>query len=139
MSDCIFCKIVRGEVPCAKLYEDDDVLAFMDIGPVIKGHALVIPKAHHDPITNVPPALLGKVMAVVQKIAQAQLDGLGADGVNVHQTNGAAAGQVVWHVHVHVIPRFNHDGHSWNWRATKYETLDEMTALAEKLRAALPA
>lgn len=139
MSDCIFCKIVRGELPCAKLYEDDDVLAFMDIGPVIKGHALVIPKAHHDPITNVPLALLGKVMAAVQKIAQAQLDGLGADGVNVHQTNGAAAGQVVWHVHFHVIPRFNHDGHSWNWRATKYETMDEMTALAEKLRAALPA
>lgn len=139
MSDCIFCRIVRGELPSEKLYEDGEVLAFMDIGPIIKGHALVIPKAHYDPLTAMPPDLLGKVMVVVQRIAKAQFSGLRADGVNVHQTNGAAAGQVVPHVHFHVIPRFLSDGHSWNWRAGKYEQRDEMKALADKIRTALPA
>lgn len=139
MSDCIFCRIVRGEIPSTKLYEDDEVLAFMDIGPIIKGHALVIPRQHFDPLTSAPPALLGRVMAVVQKIAQAHYDGLKADGVNVHQTNGAAAGQVVPHIHFHVIPRFNGDGHSWNWRAKKYDSLEEMKQMADRIRAALPA
>ncbi|MCZ7592229.1 MAG: HIT family protein [Kiritimatiellae bacterium] len=138
MSNCIFCKIVRGELPCEKLYEDDSVLAFMDIGPIVKGHALVIPKAHHDPLTDVPTELLGKIMTVVQRIARAQRDGLGADGVNIHQANGKAAGQEVWHTHFHVIPRFANDGHSWNWRAQKYEQREEMQALAGKIRGALP-
>jgi histidine triad (HIT) family protein len=138
MSDCIFCRIVRGELPCEKLYEDDQVLAFMDIGPIIKGHALVIPKAHYDPITAMPADLLGRVIAVVQRIARAQFDGLRADGVNVHQTNGAAAGQVVPHVHFHVIPRFHTDGHSWNWRAGKYADPGEMRTLAAQIRARIP-
>lgn len=137
MSACIFCRIVRGEIPCTRLYEDDEVLAFMDIGPIVKGHALVIPKQHVDPLTAAPPALLGKVIAVVQKIAQAQVDGLQADGVNVHQANGAAAGQVVPHVHFHVIPRFTGDGHSWNWRAGSYGGVAEMQVLADRIRAAL--
>ncbi len=139
MNDCIFCKIVRGELPSAKVYEDADVLAFLDIGPIVKGHTLVIPKAHHDPLPAVPPALLAKVMAVVQWVAQAQLDGLSADGVNIHQSNGAVAGQIVPHVHFHVVPRFANDGHSWNWRAGSYSQPAEMSALAEKLRAAIPA
>ena len=113
--DCIFCRIVAGSLPCVRLCEDGDVLAFMDIGPIVKGHALVIPKAHRDPITDLSPDLLGRVMAMVQRVAAAQRRGLKADGVNVHQANGAAAGQVVPHVHVHVIPRFNGDGHRWNW------------------------
>lgn len=131
---CIFCKIVRGELPSTKLYEDGDVLAFMDIGPIVKGHALVIPKQHVDPVTAVPPALLSKVMTVVQKLVQAQFKGLKADGVNVHQSNGAAAGQVVPHVHFHVIPRFATDGHKWNWAAKKYDSIDEMKTLADSIR-----
>lgn len=138
MSDCIFCKIVRGELPAEKIYEDDQVLAFMDIGPIIKGHALVIPKSHYDPITAVPPALLGRIMAVVQQVARAHFDGLKADGVNIHQTNGAAAGQVVPHVHFHVIPRYASDGHSWNWRAGSYADRAEMKATADRLRGAWP-
>ena len=134
---CIFCRLVRGEIPSARIYEDEHVLAFLDIGPIIKGHTLVIPKAHHDPLTALPADLLARVMQVVQRVAAAQLSGLGADGVNVHQSNGAAAGQVVPHVHFHVIPRFADDGHRWNWAARKYDSPDEMKALAGRLAAAL--
>lgn len=134
---CIFCKIVRGEIPATRLYEDEAVLAFMDIGPIVKGHALVIPKQHHDPITAMPADLLARCIAVVQRLARAQVSALKADGVNVHQANGAAAGQVVPHVHFHVIPRFRGDGHSWNWRAGSYENRDEMQRLADLLRGAL--
>lgn len=134
---CVFCKIVRGELPCAKVYEDDAVLAFMDIAPIIKGHALVIPKLHVERIMDVPADILARVMTVVQRVARAQVDGLHADGVNLHQTNGAVAGQTVPHVHVHVIPRFEGDGHSWNWRAGAYANREEMAALAARLRQAL--
>ncbi len=138
MSDnCIFCKIVRGELPSTKLYEDAQVLAFMDIGPIVKGHVLVIPKQHFDPLTATPPDLLAKVMTVVQKVVKAQMNGLKADGVNVHQSNGAVAGQVVPHVHFHVIPRFATDGHKWNWSAKKYESMDEMKKLAETIKSEL--
>jgi len=137
MSDCIFCKIVAGELPCTKLYEDDDVLSFMDIGPVVKGHALVIPKKHYDPITGTPTEVLHKLITVVQKIAQAQYDGLKADGVNVAQANGDVAGQVVPHIHFHVIPRFYDDAHSWTWKAAKYDTDEEMQAKADKIKSGL--
>lgn len=133
MTDCIFCKIVAGEIPASKVYEDDDILAFMDIGPIVKGHTLVIPKAHHDPITAIPQDLLAKVVAIVQKTVQAQYSGLAAEGVNVHQCNGSAAGQVVPHLHFHVIPRYSDDGHSWNWQPKQYENQEEMENLATKI------
>ena len=115
--NCIFCKIVAGQIPSIKLYEDADVLAFMDIGPIVKGHALVIPKAHYNPLAATPDGVLAKVIAVVRRIAQAQMEGLGADGVNVHQANGAAAGQVVPHVHFHVVPRIGCDPVQPVWRS----------------------
>jgi histidine triad (HIT) family protein len=136
-ADCIFCKIVAGEIPSTRVYEDDATIAFMDIGPVVKGHTLVIPKKHYDPLTQTPPDVLARLIAVVQKIARAQLDGLRADGINVLQANGAAAGQVVPHIHFHVVPRFKTDGHHWNWAAKKYDHLDEMKGLAEKIRSAI--
>lgn len=137
MNNCIFCRIVRGELPSEKLYEDNDVLAFMDIGPLVKGHALVIPKAHFDPLTAVPTPLLGRLMSVVQRVARGMVNGLHAEGYNVHQSNGACAGQVVPHVHFHVVPRFAGDGHSWNWKPKGYES-GEMSALAAKIRESLP-
>ena len=135
--DCGFCKIVAGKIPSTKIYEDDAVLAVMDIGPIVKGHVLVIPKAHHDPLTQVPAPLLARVIKVVQRVAAAQLAGLRADGVNVHQANGGAAGQVVPHVHFHVIPRFHSDGHRWNWKAQAYADMAEASALADRIREAL--
>ncbi len=134
---CVFCKIVAGKIPSTKVYEDDAVLAFIDIGPIVKGHVLVIPKEHFDPLTRVPAALLGRIMEVVQRIAAAQMGGLRADGVNIFQANGAAAGQVVPHVHFHVIPRFNDDGHRWNWTSTTYATPEESAAIAGRIRGAL--
>ena len=119
-TDCIFCKISAGALPCSKVYEDELSIAFMDIGPIIKGHTLVIPRAHHDPITDTPDDVLKHLICVVRTIARALTDGLGAEGVNVTQANGVSAGQVVPHIHFHVIPRFSDDGHSWNWAAISY-------------------
>ena len=138
MNDCLFCKIVAGQIPSIRLYEDDHVLAFMDIGPIVKGHALVIHKTHHHSLATTPDEVLAQVIAVVRRIAQAQQEGLGADGVNIHQANGAAAGQVVPHLHFHVIPRFKHDGHDWNWTSHPYADLSEAVALADRIKAALP-
>ena len=132
--DCIFCKIVKGEIPATKVYEDNEFLAFMDIGPIIKGHTLVIPKEHYDSITATPADVLGKLIKLVQRIAGAQMNGLNADGVNIMQNNGKAAGQDVPHIHFHVIPRFEGDGHKWNWDAKSYESTEEMNVYAAIIR-----
>ena len=136
-SDCIFCKIVAGQIPSTKVYEDNDVLAFMDIGPIIKGHVLVIPKKHYDPVTETPDAVLQHLIVVVKKIAAAQRKALKTDGCNIIQNNGRVSGQAVPHLHFHVIPRFEGDGHTWNWAAKKYEQMQEMKALAEAIASAL--
>jgi histidine triad (HIT) family protein len=134
VSDCIFCRIVAKEIPATIIHEDDDVLVFMDIGPIIKGHALVISKQHYDPVTETPDAVLAKLHIMAKRVAAAQMNGLGADGVNIMQNNGAAAGQEVPHIHLHVIPRFIGDGHHWNWNPTTYDDFDEVAELAEKMR-----
>ncbi len=105
----VFCKIVNGEIPCYKLYEDDDVLAFLDISQVTKGHALVIPKKHYDNFLSVPHEIMHKVMDVAQRIGQVDVKILGAQGVNILTNCYEAAGQSVPHFHVHVIPRYETD------------------------------
>ena len=109
MENCVFCKIVKGEIPCYKVYEDSDVLAFLDISPVTKGHTIVIPKEHFESLLYCPKDLLGKVMSVAQKIAQASITSLGAKGVNLVNNTNPIAGQTVMHFHVHVIPRYSDD------------------------------
>jgi histidine triad (HIT) family protein len=101
----IFAKILRGELPCYKIYEDDKALAFLDIMPRASGHALVLPKASARNILDVAPDDLAHVMKVAQKIAKASVEVFGADGVTIQQFNESAGGQVVFHLHVHVIPR----------------------------------
>lgn len=135
MQDCIFCKIVAGEIPSCKVYEDEHTIAFMDIGPLVKGHTLVIPKQHCDPLTAASPDILAACMQSVQRVMQALQKALNADGVNLHQANGAAAGQVVPHLHFHVIPRFANDGHHWNWHAKPYESPDTMQNMATRIKA----
>ena len=105
-ANCIFCKIVAGQVPCTKLYEDEDVLAFLDINPVTYGHNLVISKEHYSTFLSTPKAIMNKVMNVAQRIGQVQIEQLGAKGVNILINSYEAAGQVVPHFHVHVIPRY---------------------------------
>ncbi len=102
----IFCKIVDGEIPCYKLYEDDDVLAFLDISQVTKGHALVISKKHYDNFLSTPQEIMHKVMDVAQRIGQVDIKLMGAKGVNILSNCYPAAGQSVMHFHVHVIPRY---------------------------------
>lgn len=134
MNNCIFCKLIAGEIPSIKLMETDQVLAFMDIGPLVKGHALVIPKQHMEQLADAPQTVLHEIMDAVQQVARAMARALKTDGINIHQANGAAAGQVVPHLHFHVIPRFEHDGHHWNWTPKSYDRPEEAQQLAERIR-----
>lgn len=106
MEKDVFCRIVDGEIPCYKLYEDDDVLAFLDISQVTKGHALVISKKHYDNFLSTPKEIMHKVMDVAQRIGQVEISLMGAKGVNILSNCYEEAGQSVIHFHVHVIPRY---------------------------------
>jgi len=107
--ECIFCKIVSGELPAEKIAEDDHTLAFMDISPWTRGHALVIPKQHHSNLYEIDPPDLGRTLEAAQRLAIRMRDALGADGVNLLNSCEAAAWQTVFHFHVHVIPRWSDD------------------------------
>ncbi len=132
--DCIFCKIIKGEIPSTKVYEDGDVFAFLDIKPVNPGHTLVIPKQHYVNIHDMPDELFGKVAIAAKKVADAILK-LGAKGVNIGMNNGAVAGQVVFHAHVHVMPRYGKDSFSL-WVGKEYDG-NEREQVAEKIKAVL--
>lgn len=108
--DCIFCKIVAGEIPCTKVFEDDFVLAFMDISPLNKGHLLVIPKEHFLDIVEIDPKLYGHMASVVCNLAKAVKASIDPEGMNVMQLNGKAGNQVVPHLHMHLVPRWAGDG-----------------------------
>lgn len=131
----IFAKILRGEIPSQRVYEDDAVVAFMDVMPQGTGHTLVVPKAPSRNLLDADAATLGPLMAAVQKVAQAAVKAFAADGVTVIQFNEAPAGQSVFHLHVHVIPRF--DGVPLKPHTGKMEDPAVLTANAEKLRKAL--
>jgi histidine triad (HIT) family protein len=109
METCIFCKIVEGELPSYKVYEDKDVLAFLDINPVKDGHTLVIPKKHYPNLEEIPEKDLQKVIVAVKKIGQSLKNGLGVDSYNVCENNDPAAGQIIPHIHFHLIPRYEGD------------------------------
>lgn len=108
--ECAFCKIIAGDIPSKKVYEDEEAFAFLDINPRNPGHTLVIPKKHYDTLFDVPAGEAGKLFEVVKKIAAAVKSGVKADGVSISQSNSRAAGQLVPHLHFHVIPRFNNEG-----------------------------
>lgn len=131
----IFAKILRGEIPSHSVYEDADVVAFMDVMPQANGHVLVVPKAPSRNILDADPAVLAKAIAVVQKLAVATKAACGADGVTVMQFNEAPAGQSVFHLHFHVIPRM--DGVPLGRHAGQMEKPEILAANAEKIRAAL--
>lgn len=131
----IFARILRGEIPSHKLYEDDDALAFMDVMPQAPGHLLVIPKAPSRNLLDADPAVLSKVIPVVQKLARAAKEAFEADGVFVGQFNEPAAGQTVYHLHFHVIPR--HEGEPLKPHSGTMEDGGVLKAHAEKIRAAL--
>ncbi|NQV89555.1 MAG: HIT family protein [Parcubacteria group bacterium] len=135
MSDCLFCKIIAGEIPSVNVYEDEYVLAFLDINPVKAGHTLVVPKNHADDVSQSSNEDLAQVMGVVLKIAPKIQETVGGDGFNLMSNVGEAAGQSVFHTHFHIIPRFNGDGlPMWEHEGATDEGRE---ALGEKIRNAL--
>jgi histidine triad (HIT) family protein len=133
----VFAKMLRGEIPCHKIYEDEDTLAFLDIMPRTQGHALVITKDKARDLFDVSPAALAKLMTVVQKLAPKIQQAMGAEGVLIQQFNGAAAGQTVFHLHVHILPR--KVGETLKPHAGKMEDQVKLAATADKIRKTLQA
>lgn len=141
-AQCVFCKLVRNEIPCVKVYEDSETMAFMDIKPNTPGHMLVIPKEHYENIYGVPAETLCRMTLSAQKVAIAAKNALHADGVNILMNNESAAGQLIWHSHIHVIPRRNEDtgpDDSHFAFASKHHTYisGEMEEIAEKIKTEL--
>ncbi len=134
--NCIFCKLANGVFPTNKIYEDDDFTVILDVAPANAGHSLILPKQHYANIFEIDDEILGKAMKLAKKIASAMMDELKCDGVNIVQNNGVAAGQTVFHFHVHVIPRYEKEGCAIGWPQKTPED-SELAALAEKLSAKL--
>ena len=132
--DCIFCKIIAGDIPSHKIDEDDKTLAFMDINPWTRGHSLVIPKAHSRNIYDADPADLAAAVATAQRVAQRMRDRLKCEGINLVQSSEPVAMQTVFHTHVHVIPRYSDDGLKLPAHPKPAEH-EELAGLAEELRA----
>ena len=131
--DCVFCKIVTGEIPSFTLFEDETTLAFMDINPANEGHALVIPKEHATDLYAVSDEALAATAVTAKRVAAAISRTLNPDGLNIVQCNGAAAAQSVMHFHVHVLPRVADDGLAMNW-GLKLGDIDAIGRLAERIR-----
>lgn len=131
--NCIFCKIINNEIPSQKIYEDDDFIAILDINPVSKGHTLVIPKLHCVNLFDMSDELLTKTLKVAKKIGNAIKKSLNTDSINLIQNNGADAGQLIFHSHFHLIPRFPNDGISIGMTHKKYEE-GELVKYAELIR-----
>lgn len=136
VDDCIFCKIVAGEIPAAKIYEDEYALAFLDVNPNNHGHTLVVPKTHAKNILDVSEDALTHMMPAIKKVSKAVFEGMSASGLNITMNNERPAGQVIFHLHIHVIPRFEGDGLKVWTRKTPYKN-DEMEQVAKKIRAAI--
>ncbi len=129
---CIFCDILDGKRVGHILYEDDSHIAFLDKYPIDVGHSLIIPRKHHETITEMDPKDVGNIFAIVPKIAKAILAATGADAFSIGQNNGRAAKQIIPHVHIHIIPRYNSKGTVWTKRQISEDT--ELIKLAKKIR-----
>lgn len=139
MSDCIFCKIVNGELPSAKVFENEHVVAFMDISQTTKGHTLVIPKVHKENIYELTPEIAQNVFEVVPKLANAVKETFKPEGLNIVNNTGEIAGQTVFHFHVHLIPRYGKGdgfGAVWKSNASDY-TSEDLKKLADSISSAI--
>lgn len=134
--NCIFCKLAAGQIPSTTLYEDEDFRVIMDIAPAVKGHAIVLPKQHMNDLLSIEENTAKKALFVVSKIANAIKDALNCDGINILQNNGEAAGQSVFHLHFHILPRYKEDHFTIPWKTLSYEE-GEAEAIAKRIRAAL--
>lgn len=133
--NCIFCKILAGEIPSTAVYEDDDFKAILDVNPAARGHVIILPKNHAANIYELPDEDVSKIMVVAKKIATAIEKAYHCDGVNILQNNGEAAGQTVFHLHVHVIPRFKGDTVNIGWK--QGDMPEDLDAIRKEIQAQL--
>lgn len=133
--NCIFCKILAGEIPSTAVYEDDDFKAILDVNPAAQGHVIILPKNHAANIYELPDEDASKIMIVAKKIATAIEKAYHCDGVNILQNNGEAAGQTVFHLHVHVIPRFKGDTVNIGWK--QGDMPEDLDAICKEIQAQL--
>lgn len=133
--NCIFCKILAGEIPSTAVYEDDDFKAILDVNPAARGHVIILPKNHAANIYELPDEDASKIMVVAKKIATAIEKAYRCDGVNILQNNGEAAGQTVFHLHVHVIPRFKGDTVNIGWK--QGDMPEDLDAICKEIQAQL--
>ena len=133
--NCIFCKILAGEIPSTAVYEDDDFKAILDVNPAARGHVIILPKNHAANIYELPDEDASKIMIVAKKIATAIEKAYHCDGVNILQNNGEAAGQTVFHLHVHVIPRFKGDTVNIGWK--QGDMPEDLDAICKEIQAQL--
>ena len=131
--DCIFCKRANGEIPTATVYEDSICRVILDVNPANKGHALIIPKEHFDNIYSMDAETAAKIFTIATEVAKAQKAELNPDGLNILQNNGEAAGQTVFHFHMHLVPRYIKDNVTMTWVPGKADT-EELSALSKALR-----
>lgn len=135
--NCIFCKILDGIIPSTTVYEDDSFKAILDVSPAVRGHVIILPKVHAANLFELPDEYASKIMPVAKKIAAAVMNTYHCDGVNVLQNNGEAAGQSVFHLHVHVIPRFKGDTDTINIGWKPGDMPEDMDAIAAEIKANL--
>lgn len=133
---CIFCKIANGEIPSATVYENEDFRVILDLGPASKGHALILPKSHFKNLCDADAETAGKLFPLAGKIGAAMMESLGASGFNVVQNNGTSAGQTVFHLHVHIIPRYEGGPEMVSWTPGKADQ-EELTCIVEKIKSVL--
>ena len=133
VDECIFCKMVAGQIPVTKIYEDEVVLSFLDIGPISNGHTLVIPKQHFEKLHECPAELLGQIFTRIGKIVDAVAKAMNSDGYNLLCNNGRAAGQLIEHLHFHIVPRNTGDGVFNRWPSFEYED-GKIEEVAEAIR-----
>jgi len=134
--DCIFCKIIEGKIPCNKVYENKDVLAFLDMSPVNRGHVLIVPKKHSETLLDTDEQVLCKIIKATKKISNGVMKAVNANGINIIVNNFKAAGQIVPHMHMHIVPRFSSDGFTYTEPKKKFSE-SEMQKVAENIRKAL--
>lgn len=137
MEDCLFCKIVKGEIDSAKIWEDEKVLAFLDVNPLTKGHCLIIPKEHYENIFDMNEDVLKKILGLAKDLSGKMRENLNATGVNLVNASGKDAEQSVFHFHLHVVPRYENDGLDMNvWWQTKAKktNIEELKKLAEEIK-----
>jgi histidine triad (HIT) family protein len=131
--ECVFCKIISGQIPAAKIYESDKIISFLDISPANKGHVLIVPKRHYDTIFEIDERDLRELAEAIKRVSSAVAAATHASGINILSNIGEDAGQVIKHFHIHIIPRFKGDGISFEWKSKKYEE-GEMENLRKRIK-----